>query len=243
MLSITVFSFLLAQNAVPVQMPPVLERRDAIKQELRNDLNESREELRQRLETQKQEIEVKRQEVRMKTEEIRLQKADELRKRQEEVKERIVNRLDERRAQAVERITQRINHINDKLTEGYLRRLEAMKNVLDKMVERAKRLEERNVDVSSIRVELSAAYDAINRAREKVLDQKAIVYSVSIAAATSESPWALAENIGQMMSSAIAELRAAHNRLRDEVMAPLRDALKKVLDALRAVVGAGETKE
>jgi len=189
-------------------------------------------EIRQQMEGRRQEVELRRQETRQQAEEIRVQKAEEVRQHREELRQQATDRLDERRAQAVERLSQRVNFINDKLTDGYFHRLDSFVNVLDKMVLRADRMtEERGLDVSSARLKIDAAYAAVNTARERVLEQKTKIYVVSLENV---------EAVGQAMSSAIRELRADHNRLRDETIMPLRERLKSVLEELKNAIVAAE---
>jgi len=224
MLTSFVLSFFLAQANVTLPDAVTQSRENALEQreDFRTNIEAKRQELRDQLETHKQEVKEMRDEFHQKASDIRARKEEELKQRQEELKQKIADRLDERRAKIVERLSEQVNAINDKITDGYLKHLDVMVNILDKMVARADKLEEQGLDVSVARMELSGAYASVNDIRNKVLVQKEKIYSVA-----DED----VEVIGQKMSSTIHELRADLGTLRDE----MHSLLKNVLNVLKNI--------
>lgn len=179
------------------------------------------------LEEKKDETATNRGEIKKKWEELSLEKEIELRLNQEELKKRSKEVLSERKAQIAEKLSKQINFINDKITDKYLRHLEKWSDVLDKMESRANKLASEGFDTFDIKLKIAAARDAILKANEQILIQKAKIYTVKIDDETS---------VGKVFSQVRRELGDDHQRLKKEIMAPIREILKEVRQSFKGLV-------
>lgn len=189
---------------------------------------------RQVLEEGRSQGEAHRQEAMERVEEIRAQREEKLAVHREELRQALEERLDERRRQIAEQMADRINFLNDKLTDTYFNRLDAFMITLDKMDMRAERLEMEGIDVSEAMAEIVAAREVISSARELVLIQKSKIYKVEIE--EGEAP-------GEAFRRVLEELKEDHRELRENVMRPILEALRNVLDILKEAVAEHREQE
>lgn len=178
------------------------------------------------LEDNKERTKASRDEIKKKLQELSSDKEDELRLSQEELREKTKELLSERKAQIAEKLSKQLNFINDKITDNYLRHLEKWDSLLDKMESRAKNLSEESYDVSEINVKIASARNAIVKAQEQVLIQKAKIYSVKIEDEKS---------VGGVFSKARQELRDDLAVLKKDVMEPIKEILRDIHKSFKAL--------
>ncbi|OGZ61823.1 MAG: hypothetical protein A3H51_00265 [Candidatus Spechtbacteria bacterium RIFCSPLOWO2_02_FULL_38_8] len=171
------------------------------KQELETD----RVERKTNFETRKQELNTKRQKK--------------LERKQLEFKEKLEARLEER----AERLANHLNNLNAVLTDNYLKHLDKMEEVLDKILVRAGTIEEeKGLDLSSVEEAAETVRQKIEAARDAVLEQKEKVY-----VATIETK----EDIGPTLREMMAEFKQDHSALREM----LKDARRAIVDVFMAL--------
>ena len=186
------------------------------------------------LEEQKDEVIKSTGEMRRKLEDLRLEKEKELSFGQEELKKRTQEFLSEKKAQTAEKLSKKLNFINDKITDTYLRHLEKWNDLLDRMDSRADNLTEESFNTSEVKLKIAAARNAILKANEQILIQKAKIYTVKI---DDE------ESVGEIFSQARKELGNDLERLKKEVMKPIKEILREIHQSFKETVRVNKDKK
>ena len=178
-----------------------------------------------RFEERKQELEQKREERKVEFEERR----QELEQKREERKVEFLEEMEERLQERAEKLAERLNEKNDKLADAYLRHLNKMEVVLDKILVRTDKLEaEHELDLSEVRTTGEMVRDNIDAAREEVFLQKEKVYTVVV-----ENK----EQLGEAFRTVIQQFKADHGALREELKnarSAIRDFFQELKDAVKA---------
>lgn len=163
------------------------------------------------------ELKARREELRGQIEEKREELQARIKTAREDLRERLEKIKDEQKKQRVERIADQIDALNRRLTDHYLEVLERMEKVLEGILARAMRAEERGLEVSVVRAAVDEAHNAIEASRTAIAEQVAKTYTIEVS--TEEELRVDVGKARQALHADLAEVRdtvrAAHNAVRN----------------------------
>jgi len=175
--------------------------RDAMRlhrDEVKTDIMEMRDEFRQNLEEKRAEL------------------RGEIEEKRAELKERLKSIRDEQKKQRVERIDQRLDALNERMVNHFNNVLDRLGNILDRIASRADKAEDRGLDVSTVRIVIQEALDAIDAAHTAVSEQSGKTCIINV---TTEDHLKI-------------DVGAARKCLHDSLVA-VREIVKAARDAVR----------
>jgi|SRR3989344_4360544 len=144
--------------------------------------------------------------------------------RRTEFESRIAEIRDEQRRRLAERIAENLNRVNDVLIGNYLRFLDHLGDLLDRMEDRAIKFGERGADISGVAPKVETARGEIESAKEMVLVQQEKVYVAEITSL---------DNLRDDFKKTAEEFRADHQAIRREVLSAAKDAVREAFTALK----------
>ena len=196
-----------------------------VRGETKTETDERKEDLQEKREEKKETVEQKREEAKERA-------TEKLEERKLEIKEKLDQRLQER----MEKLVDMLNAKNDHLTSVYLKHLERIEEILDKVLTRAdKALEPDQYDAlvvlaEALRVEIDVTVDL-------VLSQKEKVYTIS--AETKEE-------FGEAFRTVMGEFKDDHQIIRTSlrgVRDELHDFFEEVKEAIKAATPADREEQ
>lgn len=142
-----------------------------------------------------------------------------------ELKEVVKERLAKEGLQdKAENLAKRINETNDNKTDAYLRYLDSLEKILDKIFVRVEKFEqEHDVEMNSIRNMKARVLQELDNAREAVLVQKAKVYVVKVDSV---------DSLGEAMRNTISQLQNDYKALRNKIKT-VHEAIKDLFRLLK----------
>jgi len=131
--------------------------------------------------------------------------------------------LNEKQNEALERLYDKINELNKIHTDNYLKYLFQIEEKLLKLEAKAREIESRGIDVSSIELALIEAQEKINELKSKVIEQQSKIYSFTD----------LKAPLRNYFAQKIEELRNDHQNLRQLIVKEGREVVRKVLEEVK----------
>lgn len=164
-------------------------------------------------------------------EQVRVEKEQMLEAREERlvnIHEQARERLNEQMQNRIEQLAERLNMVNGNMTDAYLSQLNALYNIFERaMVHLERASGVAGADLSAVYEAADHSLDAINSAREAVLEQKSKIYTGEVESA---------ETMGEALRGMIQQFRTDHQVLRDEHLFPARESVRGVLRSLQEAV-------
>src|SRR3989338_1645244 len=196
-----------------------------VRGEAKAEVDERKEDLQEKREEKKEAVEQKREEAKERA-------TEKLEERKLEIKEKLDQRLQER----MEKLVDMLNAKNDHLTSVYLKHLERIEEILDKVLTRAdKALEPDQYDALVVLAEALRA--EIDVTVDLVLSQKEKVYTIS--AETKEE-------FGEAFRTVMGEFKDDHQIIRTSlrgVRDELHDFFEEVKEAIKAATPADREEQ
>lgn len=225
-----------------IELKNIREKAESVLKELKGEKIKSEEEIEQKLKTFQDErrkaIEEKKSELLERAKQIREEKKEEIEKIKEEFRQKIQQIKDEKKIILAERLSEKINNVNRKITNAYLRHLDHLEEVLNKIEDRTLKIEtKREVDLSETKDLIDKARNKIDEVRTAVLGQQAKEYVVEIESV---------ENLEEAFRNTVQQMIEDHKKVRDEikdVVLSIRNVVLSIKDALKNSAGAQENNQ
>lgn len=150
--------------------------------------------------------------------------------KREEFRRKVAEIKDQRKKFLVEKLGEKVNQINTRRTEHFLKILERLSKIAEKVDKRIEAMKAEGRDTTSAEKATAAAKDSIEKTRKAVVDQAAKVYTLTI---TEEK--SLRTDVGKTVNSLQQDLK--------KVAEMVRDALKKTQQAFVATKEGGQSGE
>lgn len=171
--------------------PNVIERRDEVKETLETERTEvrtqvkdlrnaSHEEIQRRKEEFRTTQEQRKEEFKNRLQEARQKSAEEVERKRTELKERLQRVRDEQKKKIVERVEKHLNELNQRMMKHFSNVLDHLEKVLVNIKSRTDKAEAKGWNVSTVRAMITAAEEAIGRARAAVEAQAAKTYTPEV---------------------------------------------------------------
>ncbi len=158
------------------------------------------------------------------TEQERLEeKRDKIREELKEREQELSERLSQDKQEVAVRIAGKVNDVNQRLIDHYIRHLQRLDAIVNKIETRAERMQQQGADIEDVTAAIKHAREQIAAARKQVNVQKSTVYAVALAEA---------DPLGTLISDMWQQFVSDQKELREGV---LRDARKAVVEALTAL--------
>lgn len=148
--------------------------------------------------------------------------------KREEIKVNIAKMRDERKKIVVQRIQTKLAQVNQRRTEHFLKVLERLSTILDKIQSRTEKAKAEGKNVSTIETAIASARTAISSAESAVNTQKVKTYEITVTDDTTAR-----NDVGAITKKLQEDLRA----VQDTVQAA-RSAVQNVFKEIKTVVGS-----
>lgn len=173
----------------------------------------------ERWEQLKEERETRREELRQRIQDKRA-----------ETKAKIQNLRDERKKKIIEKIQTKLTQINEKRTDHFLKFLERLSTILDKIQSRAEKAKAAGKNTTSIEAAIASARTAIATAESAVNAQKSKVYQIVVSDETKAR-----NEVGAAMKQLQEDLRSVR-----ETVKAASSAVHAVFQQLKSIRGVDE---
>ena len=148
--------------------------------------------------------------------------------KRKEVKANVQKMRDARKKQVVERVQAKLNDVNARRTEHFLKVLERLSTVLDKIVSRTEKAKAEGKNVTSIETAIATARTAIASAESAVNTQKAKTYEITVTNDTTAR-----NDAGATVKQMQEDLRAVQDTVQIA-----RNAVQNVFKEIKTIVGS-----
>ncbi|MBI4066182.1 hypothetical protein HY411_00545 [Candidatus Gottesmanbacteria bacterium] len=147
----------------------------------------------------------------------------------EEVKAKVTAMRDERKKLVVQRIQTKLAEVNKRRTDHFLKVLERLSTILDKIQSRTEKAKAEGKNVSTVEAAIASARTAISTAESAVNTQKAKTYQITVTDDTTAR-----NDVGVTAKQLESDLRAVQ-----ETVQAARQAVQNVFRQIKTVVGSG----
>lgn len=144
--------------------------------------------------------------------------------RREALKEKIAAIKDKRKQSLVERIDEKLANVNKNITNQFVKALERISALLDKLEAKAKTLEENGADTTAFNTALEKARDDVATAQSAVSSQAGKEYNAAI-----KDEDSLKNTMGEVMQSLQADLKT----IRELVFTAKKSAIATARELLK----------
>ncbi len=135
------------------------------------------------------------------------------------LREKVKQMPEEKKMEILERFVDRLNNLNLKLTDTYLRYVNSLDKISEKLIQRAEKVEEaKGIDLSEFKSTVQDFRADLLQAREDILAQQERVYQL-------EEGF---ENLGETLRSILREFREDHKELREMLRGYKRNLVEVV---------------
>lgn len=159
----------------------------------------------------------------------RAQNKQEMQTKREEVKAKVTAMRDVRKKQVVERVQSKISDINTRRTDHFLKVLERLSTILDKIQSRTEKAKAEGKNVTSIESAIASARTAISSAESTVNTQKAKTYQITVTDDTTAR-----NDVGATAKQLESDIRAVQDTVQ-----VARQAVQNVFQQIKTIVGSG----
>jgi len=162
-----------------------------------------------------------------------------------DVTQKIKQFKDEKRQKLAEKIIRQLDHINQTVSNHFIRVLDKLEKILGKVESRAKKVSEKGQDPSQINAGIQKAKEAILAARTAVADQTKKTYEINISTLTAQPSTPDGQNdlvsgFREQFQSLKDKLKKDLFSLRDGPVKNARTAVHDVLKLLSEIPGVGK---
>ncbi len=176
-----VFSILLLSIISPVFAEENVDNATSeTRQEKKEIMLQNREQRQEEREALKAQLELQREEVKTRIAEKRKEMKEEIQAKREEFKKKLAEIADARKQAAVERIDKRLANINKNRTDHFMRSLERMKTLLERVASTGEALKAKGHDTTNLESAVTKANEAIASAKAAVEEQAGKDYTVEL---------------------------------------------------------------
>ena len=151
-----------------------------IRTETKKEIQDARENFNKAVEVKRAELQNARENFKKEVEAKRAELQNTVRAQREELKTKLKNIKDERKKTAVERIDKNLTDLNARMMAHYTNVLDQISGVLARVVSRADKAQTNGKDVTTARIAITDAQNAIDAARVAVVAQAGKTYSMNI---------------------------------------------------------------
>lgn len=148
--------------------------------------------------------------------------------RREEVKAKVSAMRDARKKQVVERVQSKLSDVNARRTDHFLKVLERLSTVLDKIASRTEKAKAEGKNVTTIEAAISSARTAISSAETAVNTQKAKTYEITVTDDTTAK-----NDVGATVKQLEFDLQGVQKTVQ-----AARDAVHNVFNQIKTFVGS-----
>lgn len=150
--------------------------------------------------------------------------------KREEVKAKAQSMRDERKKLVVERVQEKLGNVNEKRTDHFLKVLERLSTILDKIQSRTEKAKTEGKNVTAVETIIASARTAIITAESAVNVQTAKTYQITVNDDTTAR-----NDVGAITKQLQEDLRGVQ-----DVVKAARDAVQNVFGQIKTIVGLGE---
>jgi len=150
--------------------------------------------------------------------------------KREEIKAKVQSMRDERKKLVVERVQTKLGEVNARRTDHFLKVLERLSTILDKIQSRTEKAKTEGKNVTAVEVAIASARTAISTAQSAVNTQKAKTYEIAVTDDTTAK-----NDVGATVKQLQEDLRAVQ-----DTVAAARSAVQNVFKEIKTVVGSNK---
>jgi len=150
--------------------------------------------------------------------------------KREEVKAKVQSMRDERKKLVVERVQTKLGEVNGRRTDHFLKVLERLSTVLDKIASRTEKAKAEGKNVMIIETAISSARAAISSAESAVAAQIAKSYEITVTDDTTAK-----NDVGASVKQLQEDLRVVQ-----DTVAAARSAVQNVFKEIKTIVGSNK---
>ena len=145
--------------------------------------------------------------------------------KREEIKAKVQSMRDERKKLVVERVQTKLGEVNGRRTDHFLKVLERLSTILDKIQSRTEKAKTEGKNVTAVETAIASARTAISTAQTAVNTQKAKTYEITVTDDTTAK-----NDVGAITKQLQEDLRVVQ-----DTVAAARNAVQNVFKEIKAL--------